>query len=71
MTCNAAILSTENNMKKIRLSITIFNGFTSIYYYDKDGSIGIFQKYTASSVDKIYQPSLIKECKYNTDKAYY
>ena len=57
MICINAIISVENTPKKIYLSVTILNEFTSTYYDDKNDYFEmLFQKYTASAVKNIYHP---------------
>ena len=72
MSCNTKIASVVNTPKEIYSSTTIMNELTSTYNYDNNNSFEIlFQQYTTSSVNIIYCPSLIDECKSNMDKAYY
>ena len=71
-TCNTAIPSVANTIKKIYLSSTIFNEYTSTYYDNKYYGYGmLFRNYTSNSVNKINHPDLIKEHKSNMDKADY
>ena len=57
MTCNRAIPSVDNTLKKIHLSKTIFNEFTSTYYDDKNGGFGLlFKTFTANSDKNIDHP---------------
>ena len=60
-TCNTATPSIANIPKKIHLSTTIFNEFTSTYYYEKnDGFELLFKNYTENSVNNIYHSYLIQ-----------
>ena len=72
MSYNNEISSVVNTPKKIYLSTTIFNEFTSTYNYDNNHYFEmLFQQYITSSVNIIYFLSLIDEWKANMDKAYY
>ena len=53
MTCNRAIPSVDNTLKKIHLSTTIFNEYTSTYYdYKNNGFELLFRQYTENYVKK-------------------
>ena len=55
------ITSVANNTKNIYLRGTLIDEFTYTYYNDKNGTFEmLFQKYTASDVDNIYQPYTIE-----------
>ena len=70
--CITKITSIANTLKNIPLGGTILNEFTSTYYNDNNDSFEmLFQKYTASAVNIIYHPEIIKEWKYNIDSADY
>ena len=54
MNCNGYILSVSITMKKIHLSTTIFNEFTSTHYDNKNNDSGLFlRRYTENSVNNI------------------
>ena len=60
MSYNTTINSAEKNMKKIHLSATIFNEFTSIYYDDRYDLFEMpIKKFTASSDNNSYRPDVI------------
>ena len=62
-----SIISCSTVLKNIYPSGTLLGEFTSEYYHDKNYTSGLlFQKYTASDVDKIYHLSIINEWKTNT-----
>ena len=62
----------ENTLRKIYICGSTLDEFVYTYYDDKDDKFGLlFQKYTDSSVDNTYYLSIVKEWKYNIDKAYY
>ena len=66
------ITSVENTTKNIYLGELIWYEFTSEYYKDKNDTFEmLFQKYTASDVDKIYNPSTVIEWKSNMNKVAY
>ena len=61
MICSNPITAVENNLKKIYLGGYLLVEFTSTYYDDKNDTFGLlFQQYTASAVENIYHPSIVK-----------
>ena len=59
MTCNTEIYYVVNTLKKINISITIFNEFTSTYYDDNnDGFTFLFKYHTYNYLKKHIPPSL-------------
>ena len=72
MICITPIPSVENNWKNIYPGGTLWDKFIYEYYNENNDNFGLlFQKYTASVVDKFYHPSIINECKWNMNKSYY
>ena len=72
MICSTKITSIKNTLKTIYLSGNLWDEFKYTYYNDKNNPFEIlFQKYTASAVNKIYHPSIVEFWKSNTDKAAY
>ena len=62
----------ENTPEKLYLGGPLSYEFTSEYYNDRNEAFGLlFQQYTASTVNKIYYPSIVNEWKSNTNKASY
>ena len=61
MTYNMEITSVANTLKKIHLSKTIFNEFTSAYHDNKNDGFGFLLKHsTVTSVKKIDHTALIE-----------
>ena len=61
MNWNNAITSVANNPNKRDLSKNLLNEFTSTYYDDKNDYFAmLFQNYTASSINNIYNPDPIE-----------
>ena len=59
---STAINSVANTLKKIHLSETLLNLFTSTYYDDNNDSFEmLFQKYTAIYINIIYHRAIIGE----------
>ena len=72
MICSSKITSVENTLKKIYLDGNILDEFASIYYDNNNDNFRLlFQKYTASDVEKWYHPSIFKEQKANMDNEAY
>ena len=65
------IPSVDNTIKKMHLSTTIFNDFTSIYYDDHNYGLNCFQILYRNYVNNNDHPPLIQECKANMDKVDY
>ena len=69
---STAITSVANTLEKIYLGGDLLNEFTSEYNNNKNDNFGLlFQKYTASAIDNIYHPCIVKKWKDNMDKPYY
>ena len=72
MSCSTKIPSVENTPKNIYPDGNILDEFASMYYDNNNDNFRLlFQKYTASDVDKMYHPSIFKEQKANMDKEAY
>ena len=66
------IPSVANNLKNIYLGGPLWYEYTSEYYNEKNDAFGLlFQKYTASAINNIYNPSTGIEWKSNMDKTAY
>ena len=58
----------DNTLKKIHISSTIFNEFTSTHYDDKYDGFGMLVKqYTLKCVKNINHTALIQECGANME----
>ena len=72
MRCSTPIPSVANILKNIFLGGPLWDLSISEYYYDQNNAFGLlFQQYTASALNNTYNPSIVHEWKYNTDKADY